>query len=128
MKFFTTAIVFLFFANAHSFEKNDFIEQNALEYSEDYPPIKKWQKVFLNGEKENSRLVAAGLALALGPFGVHRLYLGTDFKVPIVYSLTFGCFFILPTIDFFVILFSKDIEKYKNNKRVIMWLPDSKND
>ena len=89
---------------------------------QDYPPIKKWQKIFFKDAKENSRLVAAGLTLALGPFGVHRLYLGTDFKVPIVYSLTFGCFFILPTIDFFVILFSKDIEKYKNNKRVIMWL------
>ena len=81
----------------------------------------------LREKGENKRLVAAALALTLGPFGVHRLYFGTDFKVPIVYSVTFGCFFILPIIDLGVILFTKDLEKYQNNPRVIMWLGSSDN-
>lgn len=128
MKFFLSVIFVLLFVKSHSFEEFIFASEHRLEFTEDYPPLKKWQKIFFKDSKENSRLVAAGLTLALGPFGVHRLYLGTDFKVPIVYSLTFGCFFILPAIDFFVILFSKDLEKYKNNKRVIMWLSENKND
>jgi TM2 domain-containing membrane protein YozV len=76
----------------------------------------------LREKGENKRLIAAALTLTLGPFGVHRLYLGTDFKVPIVYSVTFGCFFILPLIDLGVILFTKDLEKYQNNPRIIMWM------
>jgi TM2 domain-containing membrane protein YozV len=76
---------------------------------------------------ENKRWVAAALTLTLGPFGVHRLYLGTDVKVPIVYSITFGAFFILPIIDLGIILFTKDLEKYTNNPRIIMWLGGSDN-
>ena len=81
----------------------------------------------LREKGENKRLIAAALTLTLGPFGVHRLYLGTDFKVPIVYSVTFGCFFILPLIDLGVILFTKDLEKYQNNPRIIMWMGGSEN-
>jgi TM2 domain-containing membrane protein YozV len=71
---------------------------------------------------ENKRWVAAALTITLGPFGVHRLYLGTHYRVPVIYSLTFGCFFILPIIDLGVILFTKDLEKYQNNPRLIMWM------
>jgi hypothetical protein len=74
---------------------------------------------------ENKRWVAAALTLTLGPFGVHRLYLGTHYRVPVIYSLTFGCFFILPIIDLGVILFTKDLEKYQNNPRLIMWMGNS---
>ena len=74
---------------------------------------------------ENKRWVAAALTVTLGPFGVHRLYLGTHHRVPVIYSLTFGCFFILPIIDLGVILFTKDLEKYQNNPRLIMWMGNS---
>ena len=36
--------------------------------------------------KEPERLVAAGLAVLVGPFGAHRLYFGTKAKVPIIYG------------------------------------------
>lgn len=71
--------------------------------------------------KEPQRLVAAGLALTLGTFGAHRLYLGTDAKVPIIYGLTFGGFGVLALIDLGQILFTKDLGSFRNNKQVFMW-------
>lgn len=39
-------------------------------------------------------------AVALWPFGVHRLYLGTEAKIPVIYTLTLGGGIgILPLID-----------------------------
>ncbi len=72
---------------------------------------------------EPQRLVAAVLTVALGPFGAHRLYLGTGTKVPIVYGLTFGGFGILPLIDLGHILFTKDLTPYQHNGKVLMWAP-----
>ncbi len=72
---------------------------------------------------ENKRLTAAMLTFALGMLGVHRLYLGTKPWIPAVYLLTFGGgFLILPLIDMGVLLFSKDISKYENNDKVLMWV------
>lgn len=71
--------------------------------------------------KEPQRLVAAVLAVALGPFAAHRLYLGTDVKVPIIYGLTFGGFGILVLIDLGHILFAKDLQPYRHNDKVFMW-------
>lgn len=71
--------------------------------------------------RENQRLVASGLALFLGPFGAHRLYLGTTPKVAVVYGVTFGGFGVLPLIDLGHLLFSKDLGAYMNNDRVFMW-------
>lgn len=70
---------------------------------------------------ENQRIVGSGLALLLGPFGAHRIYLGTTPKVAVIYGLTFGGFGVLPLIDLGHLLFSKDLEPYRNNDRVIMW-------
>ena len=67
------------------------------------------------------RGVAVILAILLGPFGVHRLYLGTGELVPLAYTLTLGGLMILPLIDLFCILFTKDFEAYLNNEKVIMW-------
>ncbi len=72
-------------------------------------------------KKEPQRLVAAGLALTLGAFGAHRLYLGTDAKVPIIYGLTFGGFGVLTLIDLGQILFTKDLHSFRNNNQVFMW-------
>lgn len=72
--------------------------------------------------RENERLVALALTVALGPFGGHRLYLGTGPKVPIIYTLTLGGGFgVLPAIDLFHILLKKDLGPYRNNGHVFMW-------
>ena len=70
---------------------------------------------------ESQRLVAATLALTLGTFGAHRLYFGTDVKVPIIYGLTFGGFGVLVLIDLAHILFTKDLNAYMHNNKVLMW-------
>ena len=74
-----------------------------------------------NVMKENERLVAALLALALGPFGAHRLYMGTTPKVPIIYGITLGGFGILAVIDLLHILFTSDLTPYRHNGMVFMW-------
>ncbi len=70
---------------------------------------------------EPKRLVAATLALTLGTFGAHRLYFGTDVKVPIIYGLTFGGFGVLVLIDLGHILFTRDLDAYMHNNKVLMW-------
>ena len=68
-----------------------------------------------------SRALAAGLALTLGPFGGHRIYLGAPPKIPLIYSLTFGGFGVLVLIDLGHILFTKDLTVYQDNRKVLMW-------
>lgn len=70
---------------------------------------------------ESRRFVAAVLCLTLGPFGMHRLYLGTTPAVAAAYSVTLGAIGIVPVVDFLLITFSKDISRFKNNDKVIMW-------
>ena len=83
------------------------------------PPVEKSLPV--PPKPEPKRLVAATLAVTLGAFGAHRLYFGTDAKVPIIYGLTFGGFGVLVLIDLAHILFTKDLETYMNNDKVLMW-------
>ena len=71
--------------------------------------------------RENPRVVSSVLAVFLGPFGAHRLYLGTTPKVAVVYGLTFGGFGLLPLLDLGHLLFSKDLDRYRNNDKVFMW-------
>lgn len=72
--------------------------------------------------QENERLMSVVLAFALGPFGGHRLYLGTGPKVPIIYTLTLGGGFgVLPMIDMIHLLLKKDLGPYRNNTQVFMW-------
>jgi TM2 domain-containing membrane protein YozV len=79
--------------------------------------------------KENPRLVAIALNVLLGPLGVHRLYLGTDVKIPVLYTLTFGGGGVVWVIDLGFLIFSKDISRFKNNTRFFMWTePVKKND
>ncbi|MCC6690314.1 MAG: hypothetical protein IT235_02160 [Bacteroidia bacterium] len=70
------------------------------------------------------KIVAAIMAFPL-PFGIvgmHRIYLGTEPYVPLVYIATVGgCFGILPMIDFFVIVFDKNPDRFMNNPRIFMW-------
>jgi hypothetical protein len=70
------------------------------------------------------RWVAALLAFpVIGITGAHRIYLGCAPYVPIFYLGTLGGFGILPTIDFFVIIFAKKekFESYMNSSKVFMW-------
>ncbi len=70
---------------------------------------------------ENRRGVAIGLAALLGPFGAHRLYLGTTPKVAIIYGLTFGGFGVLVLIDLVHLITAKDLDRFKDSDRVLMW-------
>lgn len=70
---------------------------------------------------EPQRAVAAVLTVTLGVFAAHRLYLGTDAKVPIIYGLTFGGFGVLVLIDLAHILFTKDLQAYCGSHKVFMW-------
>lgn len=72
---------------------------------------------------ENVRLVAIALDVSLGLFGMHRLYLGTDVKVPIFYTLTVGGACVLWIVDLGLLIFSEDIEPFLDNPNVFMWNP-----
>lgn len=75
--------------------------------------------------KGNKKLIAAVLAFPF-PFGIvglHRIYLGTEPFVPVVYIATAGGVFgLLPLIDFIAILLEKDIDRYIWNNQVFMWV------
>lgn len=71
------------------------------------------------------RPTAMLITLLTGPFGGHRLYLGTNEIVPIFYALTLGGGLgILPLIDFLCITFTKDLSRYYGNDKIFMWIPD----
>lgn len=68
-----------------------------------------------------SRALAAALAITLGPFGGHRILLGTSPVIPVVYGLTFGGFGLLVLIDLGHILFTHDLREYMDDRHVLMW-------
>jgi len=72
-------------------------------------------------QNDHNKWLAAGLDLSLGIFGVHRLYLGTEAQVPVMYTLTLGGGGILVLTDLGLILFSKNIENYANSPHIFMW-------
>lgn len=74
-------------------------------------------------KSENPRLVAIALDISLGLFGMHRLYLGTDVKVPIAYTLTFGGGGVLWLADLVMLIATPDITPYMNNPHFFMWIP-----
>lgn len=68
------------------------------------------------------KILAIGLAVTLGVFGVHRLYLGTAPKVPLIYTLTLGGGFgVLVVSDIIAILSSKKLDAFSPNENVFMW-------
>lgn len=69
----------------------------------------------------NQRAVAIGLDVSLGLFGVHRMYLGTDLKVPVIYTATIGGGGVLWLIDLGLLVAVKDLTPFKNNPNVFMW-------
>ena len=70
------------------------------------------------------RPTAMLITILTGPFGGHRIYLGTSEKVPIFYALTLGGGLgILPLIDLICISFTKDLSRYYGNNKIFMWAP-----
>ena len=55
--------------------------------------------------------------MLVGPFGAHRLYLGTTPKVAIIYGMTFGGFGVLVLIDLGHIVFTKDLAPYRQQRQ-----------
>ena len=70
---------------------------------------------------DNQKAVAIGLDVSLGLFGVHRMYLGTDLKVPVIYTATIGGGGVLWLIDLGLLVAVKDLTPFKNNPNVFMW-------
>jgi TM2 domain-containing membrane protein YozV len=70
---------------------------------------------------DNHRAVAISLDVSLGLFGVHRMYLGTDLKVPVIYTATIGGGGVLWLIDLGLLVAVKDLTPFKNNPNVFMW-------
>jgi TM2 domain-containing membrane protein YozV len=70
---------------------------------------------------KNQKVVAIGLNVSLGLFGVHRMYLGTDLKVPVIYTATIGGGGVLWLVDLGLLIAVKDLEPFMNNPNVFMW-------
>jgi TM2 domain-containing membrane protein YozV len=70
---------------------------------------------------DNQRAVAIGLDVSLGLFGVHRMYLGTDLKVPVIYTSTIGGGGVLWLVDLGLLIAVKDLTSFKDNPNVFMW-------
>ena len=66
------------------------------------------------------RLTAIAINIALGLFGMHRVYLGTDIAVPIFYTFTLGGGGVLWLFDLGCLIFSRDIKPFYDNPNVFM--------
>ncbi len=78
-------------------------------------------KIFKNKEKATAII----MAVLTGPIGGHRMSLGCKPIVPIVYALTLGGgFLLLPIIDIIALIVSKDISRFQNNHKILMWLDE----
>ena len=78
-------------------------------------------EVLDNGEVKFKRGTAILFTIFTGILGGHRIYMGTHQRTPIIYSVTFGGFGILPLIDLVHLIFTKDISVYENKTQIIMW-------
>lgn len=70
---------------------------------------------------DNPRLVAIALNITLGMFGMHRLYLGTDVKIPIFYTVTLGGGLVLWVVDLALLIAAEDISPFMDNPNFFMW-------
>ncbi len=120
--------IILFVSSVVVFSNNNSpipIVDDSLNYTEftsvynDTALVEKQKKTYFT----KKRFIAIALVVLTGPLGGHRLYLGTHPVVPVFYALTLGGgFVVLPIIDLISIIITKDLSKFENNDRVIMWL------
>ena len=112
-------LCFLFFGistfGQESFGGNFSIKEASLEKFNNRKIVQKLRAL------DNQRAVAIGLDVSLGLFGVHRMYLGTDLKVPVIYTSTIGGGGVLWLVDLGLLIAVKDITPFKNNSNVFMW-------
>lgn len=105
-----------------SIDSNSFSENYVVQTTSRPNPLLKWIQ---HRQRLNKKITAVVLAFPF-PFGIvglHRIYLGTKPYVPVVYIATVGGVFgILPFIDFCVLVFDKDFDRYQNNSKVFMWI------
>jgi hypothetical protein len=79
-----------------------------------------------NDSSLGPRLTAIALNVALGLFGIHRVYLGTDIVVPIFYTFTLGGGGVLWLFDLACLIFKRNIDSLFNNPNVFMVLNKNK--
>lgn len=72
-------------------------------------------------KRKHVRAKAIVFTLLTGLLGGHRVYLGTRPGAPIIYSITLGGFGILPLVDLAHLIFTKDLSKFEQNQKIIMW-------
>jgi hypothetical protein len=72
-------------------------------------------------QRKHVRAKAIVFTLLTGPLGGHRVYLGTRPGAPIIYAVTLGGFGILPLVDLVHLIFTKDLSKFEQNQKIIMW-------
>ena len=121
-------IVILFFSSVIVFSNNI----SPITIVDDSLSFTEFASVYtdtINTEKQEvryftrKRFIAIALVVLTGPLGGHRIYLGSHPVVPVFYALTLGGgFVVLPVIDLISIIFTKDLSRFENNERVIMWL------
>jgi len=109
--------------SARSLEAQQFSESIAAQVLLNQDDNGYWRLNERIAQSENPRLVAIALDVGLGLFGMHRMYLGTDVKVPIAYTLTFGGGGVIWLVDLALLIASPSIETYKNNPHFFMWIP-----
>lgn len=122
-KLFPVNKVELIEVNSNTLSKTAFTNNKGLN-----KPSPVWVN-FLKRRANHKKLIASILAFPIpgGILGLHRIYLGTKPYVPVIYILTLGGgLFILPMIDFCVLLFNKDISRFENNPGVFMWVDNEK--
>jgi hypothetical protein len=99
-------------------------ERNVRPASHD--PLLRDTSLHRHWKPENQKLVASILAFPVpfGMLGLHRIYLGTEPWVPVVYICTLGGAGLIATIDFIVIASSdpEELKQYEHNPKVFMWV------
>src|ERR1035437_8125100 len=84
---------------------------------------------FFKKQTNRKKIISTLLAFPIpgGILGLHRIYLGTKPYVPLIYIFTLGGgLFILPIIDFCVLVLNKDISRFENDPRIFMWIDNEK--
>ena len=120
MKYFLTIICFLLLVDSlfSSTIKKDSL--STLD-GEIFTTTELEMEVLDNGEVTFKRGKSILFTIFTGILGGHRIYMGTHQRTPIIYSVTFGGFGILPLIDLIHLIFKKDISVYENKTQIIMW-------
>jgi len=107
---------------------NTGVEINFLKDGVLHKPNPLWVN-FFKKQADRKKVISTLLAFPIpgGILGLHRIYLGTKPYVPLIYIFTLGGgLFVLPIIDFCVLLLNKDVSRFENNPNIFMWIDNEK--